>query len=57
MAASKPPVDEPEQWSYFYTLDQSTPLMAQMTRPGGINTLYVVLLIKINIFHIFHPKI
>jgi len=40
----------------FYTLDRSTLLMARMTRPGGIHILYVVLLIKINIFPIFHPK-
>jgi len=40
----------------FYTLDRSTPLMARMTRPGGIHILYVVSLIKINIFNIFTPK-
>ena len=56
MAANRPTVDEPEQWSTFYTLDRSTPLMAQTTRPGGIHIPYVVWLIKINIFHIFTPK-
>jgi len=40
----------------FYTLDRSTPLMARMTRPSGIRILYVVSLIKINIFSIFYPK-
>jgi len=30
--------------------------MAQMTRPDGIHIPYVVSLIKINIFSIFHPK-
>jgi len=38
-------------------LDRSTPLMAQTTRPGGIHIPYVVSLIKINIFHVFYPKI
>jgi len=30
--------------------------MAQMTRPAGIHILYVISLIKINIFPIFQPK-
>jgi len=37
-------------------MDRSTSLMAQMTRCGGIHSLYVVSLIKINIFHIFTQK-
>jgi len=40
----------------FYTLDRSTPFMAQMTRSGSIHIPHVVSLIKMHIFLIFFTQ-